>query len=184
VTPSAASTQIDRDDSVLASPTYRLAKGIIAGLGISYALSTLIPFSERPAILDTGFYTLVLVAVSMLALARPLLVRRNRSAWLLVALAVTSWSIGDIYWQLAFSDADEIPVPSPADVFYVGLYPLAYVGLILLARAGTRRLPASVWFDGIISSLAAGAVFTAATLGDVLSQADGGGTASTLTNLS
>jgi diguanylate cyclase (GGDEF)-like protein len=183
-TPSTASTQTDRDDLILASPTYRLAKGVIAGLGISYALSTLIPFSERPAILDTGFYTLVLVAVCLLALARPVLVRRNRPAWLFVGLAVTSWSIGDIYWSIAFSDAEEIPVPSPADVFFVGLYPLAYIGLIMLARAGTRRLPASVWFDGIISSLAAGAVFTAATLGDVLAQADTDEAASTLTNLS
>ena len=182
--PTTASTLSDRDDQVLASPTYRLAKGIIAGLGISYALSTLIPFSDRPAILDTAFYTLVLVAVCLLALARPLLVKRNRAAWLLVGLAVTSWSIGDIYWSIAFSDADEIPVPSPADVFYVGLYPLAYVGLILLARAGTRRLPASVWLDGIVSSLAAGAVFTALTLKDVLAQADTDKVASTLTNLS
>jgi diguanylate cyclase (GGDEF)-like protein len=183
-TPTTASTQTDRDDLILASPTYRLAKGVIAGLGISYALSTLIPFSERPAILDTGFYTLVLVAVCLLALARPVLVKRNRPAWLFVGLAVTSWSIGDIYWSIAFSDAEEIPVPSPADVFFVGLYPLAYIGLIMLARAGTRRLPASVWFDGIISSLAAGAVFTAATLGDVLAQADTDEAASTLTNLS
>lgn len=183
-TPGTASTQTDRDDLILASPTYRLAKGVIAGLGISYALSTLIPFSERPAILDTGFYTLVLVAVCLLALARPVLVKRNRPAWLFVGLAVTSWSIGDIYWSIAFSDAEEIPVPSPADVFFVGLYPLAYIGLIMLARAGTRRLPASVWFDGIISSLAAGAVFTAATLGDVLAQADTDEAASTLTNLS
>lgn len=183
-TPTTAATQSERDDQILASPTYRLAKGVIAGLGISYALSTLIPFSTRPAILDTGFYTLVLVAVSLLALTRPLLVKRNRPAWLLVGLAVTSWSIGDIYWQIAFSEAETIPVPSPADVFYVLLYPLAYVGLILLARAGTRRLPASVWLDGIVTSLATGALFTAATLGDVLDQADEGSTAQALTNLS
>jgi diguanylate cyclase (GGDEF)-like protein len=112
------------------------------------------------------------------------LVRRNRAAWIFVALAVTSWSIGDIYWSARFSDAEVIPVPSLADAFYVAMYPPAYVGLILLARAGTRRLPASVWLDGIVSSLAAGAVFAALTLRDVLAQAGAGDSAATLTNLS
>jgi diguanylate cyclase (GGDEF)-like protein len=64
------------------------------------------------------------------------------------------------------------------------MYPLAYAGLILLARAGRRRLPATVWLDGIVSSLAVGAVFAAITLADVLAQAGGGYSTATLTNLS
>jgi diguanylate cyclase (GGDEF)-like protein len=175
--------RVDRDEVVLASPPYRLAKGVVAGLGLSYALSTLISFGERPALLDTGFYTVVLICTCLLALARPVLVRRNRPAWILIALAVTSWSIGDIYWSVAFADAEVIPVPSPADAFYVSMYPLAYVGLILLARAGARRLPASVWLDGIVCALAAGAVFSAITLADVLAQAGGDDSSATLTNL-
>jgi diguanylate cyclase (GGDEF)-like protein len=176
--------RVDRDEVVLASPLYRLAKGVVAGLGLAYALSTLISFDERPALLDTGFYTVVLVCTCLLALVRPVLVRRNRPAWILIALAVTSWSVGDIYWSAAFADAEVIPVPSLADAFYVGMYPLAYVGLILLARAGARRLPAPVWLDGIVCALAAGAVFAAITLADVLAQAGGDDSSATLTNLS
>jgi diguanylate cyclase (GGDEF)-like protein len=41
-----------------------------------------------------------------------------------------------------------------------------------------------VWLDGVVTSLATGAVFTAAALGDVLDNADDGGTAEVLTNLS
>jgi diguanylate cyclase len=176
--------RVDRDEVVLAAPLYRVAKGIVAGLGLSYALSTLIPFDGRPAFLDTVFYMLVLVCVCLLAIARPVLVRRNRPAWILIALAVTSWTIGELYWSAALSDAGVVPVPSLADAFYVAMYPLAYIGLILLARAGSRRLPASVWLDGVVSSLAAGAVFAATALGDVLARAGGGDSTATLTNLS
>ena len=77
------------------------------------------------------------------------------------------------YWSIAFSDADEIPVPSPADVFYVGLYPLAYFGLVLLARSVLRRVPASVWLDGLVTSLAVGALFSAFTVKQIISVVDG-----------
>jgi hypothetical protein len=150
-----------------------MARVLVVSLGVAYALSTIIPFAERPALIDTWFYSAVLVVTCMLALARPILVRRNRLAWSFVGLAVTSWAVGDIYWSAAFSDVDEIPVPSLADAFYVGMYPLAYAGFILLARAAANKLPASVWLDGIVTSLAAGAVFSAVALTDVLAAAGG-----------
>jgi diguanylate cyclase (GGDEF)-like protein len=182
-----AAARADRDAIVMTSPIYRAVGILIASLGILYALTTLIPFQERPQILDTWFYSVVLVLTSVLALARPILVKRNRLAWLLVALAVSSWSIGDIYWSIRFSSyaAEDIPVPSLADVFYIGLYPLAYVGFVMLARATAKRLPASVWLDGLVTSLAAGAVFSAFALNSVL-EAAGGSEAftETVTNLS
>src|SRR5262245_50906910 len=99
------------------SPVYRAIGILIASLGVIYSISTLLPLQERPKWLDTWFYSIVLVLTAMLALARPILVRRNRLAWTLVALAVTSWSLGDIYWEVKFSSyaAEDIPVPSLAD---------------------------------------------------------------------
>lgn len=173
----------DVDSRVLDSFAYRAAKVVVVGLGVIYALSTLLPSQARPAFFDTWFYSIVLVCTMLLALARPVLVRRHRAAWACVAFAVTSWSVGDIYWSAQFSGADIIPVPSLADVFYVGMYPLAYAGFILLARAAVTRLPASVWLDGIVTSLAAGAVFSATILTDVLAAAEGDVSAATLTNL-
>ena len=133
----AVRTRAERDAGIMTSPLYRGIGILIATLGVFYSVSTLIPFEERPPGLDTWFYSIVLVLTSLLALARPLLVRRNRLAWALVALAVTSWSLGDIYWEVKFSNyaAEDIPVPSLADAFYIGLYPLAYLGFVLLARA-------------------------------------------------
>lgn len=174
----------DRSVSILDSFGYRAFRVIVVGLGVAYALSTLLPSQLRPSMLDTWYYSVVLVLTMLLALARPLLVSRHRAAWACVALAITSWSVGDIYWSAMFADAEVIPVPSLADGFYIGMYPLAYLGFVLLARAAVNRLPASVWLDGIVTSLAAGAVFAATILTDVLDSAGGDMSASTLTNLS
>lgn len=176
-----------RETRILDAAPFRAARFFVVAMGVAYALSTLLPFGDRrPAFLDTWFYAIVLVCTMALALARPVLVSRHRAAWACIGLAVTSWSIGDIYWSAAFStvDADAIPVPSLADIFYVGMYPLAYAGFIMLARAAVTRLPASVWLDGIVTSLAAGAVFCASVLAEVLSSAEGSAFAETLTNLS
>ncbi len=180
----ADSSPTDPDgDRMLSSTPFRLGRWVVGGLAGVYALSTLLPADSRPAGIDTWFYSLVLIAVVLAGLARPLLVKDNRLPWLLLALAAMSWAVGDVYWSIAFSDAEEIPVPSPADVFYVGLYPLAYFGLVLLARSVLRRVPASIWLDGLVTSLAAGALFSAFTVEQIISVAEGS-LAEVLTNLS
>lgn len=180
----AESSPTDPDgDRVLSSTPFRVGRWVIGGLAGTYALSTLLPPDARPAGIDTWFYSLALVAVALSGLARPLLIKRNRLPWLLLSIATISWAAGDVYWSIAFSDADEIPVPSPADVFYVGLYPLAYFGLVLLARSVLRRVPASIWLDGLVTSLAVGALFSAFTVKQIISVAEGS-LPEVLTNLS
>jgi diguanylate cyclase len=171
------------EDKVLSSAPVRAGRWVVGGLAGTYAASTLLPPDLRPAGIDTWFYSLVLVAVVLSGLVRPLLVRRNRLPWLLLSVATISWAAGDVYWSIAFADAEEIPVPSPADVFYVGLYPLAYFGLVLLARSVLRRVPASIWLDGLVTSLAAGALFSAFTVKQIISVAEGS-LPEVLTNLS
>src|SRR5215207_2151489 len=171
------------DDRALSSATFRIGRWVVGGLAGIYGISTLLPQDVRPAGIDTWFYSIVLVGVVLSGLIRPLLVRRNRLPWLLLALATISWAAGDVYWSIAFADADEIPVPSLADVFYVGLYPLAYAGLVLLARSVLRRVPASVLLDGVVTSLAVGALFSAFTVKQIISVASGS-LPEVLTNLS
>lgn len=161
------------DTGVLSSLGFRIGRWVVGGLAGAYTVSTLVPLNPRPPWLDTTFYSAVLLLVAASTLVRPLLVRRDRIGWLCLAAAVSSWAVGDVYWAATFADADEIPVPSLADGFYLGFYPLAYLGFVLLARAVARRLPASVWLDGVVTSLAVGAVFTALTLKEIISAAKG-----------
>jgi diguanylate cyclase (GGDEF)-like protein len=171
------------DDVVLDSPGFRIGRWVLGGLAALYALGTLLPKDTKPGWWDTWFYGVVILAVALAGLARPLLVRRDRPPWLLLALATICWAIGDQYWTIMFADADEIPVPSPADVGYLAVYPLASVGLILLARSQLRRVSLSVLLDGLVTSLAVGALVSAFTASRVISGVSGSST-EVITNLS
>jgi diguanylate cyclase (GGDEF)-like protein len=181
--PPDTSTDTPVEDAVLESVAFRAGRWVLGGLAGAYALSTLLPSDSRPGWVDTWFYGFVIMTVTLAGLVRPLVVRQNRLPWLLLSLATISWAVGDQYWSIMFAEADDIPVPSPADVGYVGLYPLAYVGLILLARAVLKRVPASVLLDGMVTSLAVGALFSAVTVRQIISAVDGSA-AAVITNLS
>jgi diguanylate cyclase (GGDEF)-like protein len=176
-------TDVYSGDAILYSLTFRAGRWVLGGLAGAYALCTLLPSEDKPSWVDTWFYGFVIMAVTLAGFVRPLLVRRNRLPWLLLSLATISWAVGDQYWSIMFADADDIPVPSPADVGYVALYPLAYVGLILLARSVLHRVPASMLLDGLVTSLAVGALFSAFTVKRIISGVDGSA-AAVMTNLS
>jgi hypothetical protein len=148
----APSTEPDTqaDDAILDSVGFRVGRWLFGGMAGVYTLATLIPKDAKPAWWDTWFYGVAILGVTLAGLARPLLVKRDRLPWLLLALAAISWAAGDQYWTIMFADADEIPLPSPADVGYVALYPLASVGLILLARSQLKRVSLSVVLDALV----------------------------------
>ncbi len=118
------------------------------------------------------YYT-VEIAASAGALARALRRPDKRLAWLLLALGVTLFTVGDVYWQLRYGNSDG-PAVSIADVFYLAFYPCVLASLILLMRRRVRATAsATVWLDGIISGLAAGALCAAFTFGEVVSLTGG-----------
>ena len=181
----APSTEPDTraDDAILDSVGFRVGRWLFGGMAGVYALATLIPKDDKPTWWDTWFYGVAILGVTLAGLARPLLVKRDRLPWLLLALAAISWAVGDQYWTIMFADADEIPLPSPADVGYVALYPLASVGLILLARSQLKRVSLSVVLDALVASLAVGAVVSAFTVSRVITGISGS-PAEVITNLS
>jgi diguanylate cyclase len=171
------------DDAILDSVGFRVGRWLFGGMAGAYALATLIPKDDKPTWWDTWFYGVAILGVTLAGLARPLLVKRDRLPWLLLALAAISWAAGDQYWTIMFADADEIPLPSPADAGYVALYPLASVGLILLARSQLKRVSLSVVLDALVASLAVGAVVSAFTVSRVITGISGS-PAEVITNLS
>jgi diguanylate cyclase (GGDEF)-like protein len=66
-----------------------------------------------------------------------------------------------------------VSYPSFADAGYLLFYPAAYVGIGLLLRHRTGRLPTGVWIDGLIGALAVAAVGGALAFGTVLSDTRG-----------
>jgi two-component system, cell cycle response regulator len=97
----------------------------------------------------------------------------ERRAWLLIGGGFGLWVAGDVYWTVALYDLEEIPIPSPADAGYLALLPCAFAGLVLLARARLHDVPRTLWLDGLVAALAAGAVAAAVVVGPVTSGVSG-----------
>ncbi len=83
--------------------------------------------------------------------------RRERRAWLLIGIGVAAWTAGEIYYTAVLWTADEIPIPSPADVGYLLFPPFMLVGVLALLRSRTRDVPGTLWADGITAALAVSA---------------------------
>jgi diguanylate cyclase (GGDEF)-like protein/PAS domain S-box-containing protein len=65
---------------------------------------------------------------------------RRRAAWVVLALGVTTFSLGDITYDVLTKFMHEVnPFPSISDVFYLATYPLLAAGLILMVRSHRQR---------------------------------------------
>jgi diguanylate cyclase (GGDEF)-like protein len=102
---------------------------------------------------DVVFYNSLLVAAALFCLARTLFRTEARLPWALVGLGLSAWVVGDLYYEVAFSSADEVPFPSVADAFYVLLYPFVFAGLGLLLFRRLQGSGVDLWADGVIAGL-------------------------------
>ena len=104
-------------------------------------------------IVQDGVYGLA----ALLVLARAVLVRRDRGAWLLMAAGLGAYAAGTIYWWAVLVELDPPPFPSPADAMWLAYYPFAYAAVVRLLRARRTRTTAATWLDGLIASACAAA---------------------------
>ncbi len=123
----------------------------------------------------------LLTAAGIVAL-RAARYRRERLAWSLIAAALLSWTLGEIYYTTALHGTSAVPVPSPADIGYLGVYPLGFAGLMLLMRERTGHVSPTTWVDGVIAALVVGALAAAVVFEAVLHTV-GGRPLSIATNL-
>jgi hypothetical protein len=75
--------------------------------------------------------------------------RRGRSAWILVALALACWAIGDTTWSIRFGPSGAGPLTSISDVFWLAWYPLILAALVLLVRDRIHTFELHRWIDGV-----------------------------------
>ena len=169
------------------SPTVRriiLATRILLFLGTcAFVAHSLLPDTGAVATFcDNWLYDSLVFLAAGLCGARALLVERNRSGWLVLALSLALWGGGDTYYTHVFGNDPNPPAPSLADVGYLGFFPLAYAGFILLVRSRVPKLTPAVWLDGITAVLAVGALGAAVVFEAVLQSASGSA-AAVATNL-
>ena len=113
---------------------------------------------ELSTFFNEWVYSLVFALAALACTVRAVLVRRERTAWVLVATGLCVWLAGDLYWTFKLSKLEEIPYPSFADALYVAGYPLLYAGIALLARSRLRNTDRTAWLDGLIGASAVAAV--------------------------
>ena len=156
-----------------------------AALGCALFIVRLVTGLE-PAPLDAFAERWLSAIVPILAgvalILRAVGLRAERSGWTLLGAALVSWGAGSVYYGAVLWTADTVPFPSPADAFYLGVYPLAYVGLAKLARARSDARTQLSWLDAAIGGLAVAAVGAAAVFGQIVA-ATGGSSIAIATNL-
>src|SRR5258706_10795032 len=115
----------------------RFAAGALALGYLAFALHAGLQPGEssQSDFFNNWLYEGLLLGAAALCFARAKLVRRERAAWILIGLGLSVWTAGEIYYAVAFASAETVPIPSFADLGYLGFYPLTYAGLIMLLRS-------------------------------------------------
>lgn len=84
---------------------------------------------------------------------RAVRVPQHRRAWIILAVGLTLYGLGNVVWTVWYHHLASPPIPSIADGLWLALYPASYIGLVLLAREDNRAVPAGVWLAELGSDL-------------------------------
>jgi two-component system, cell cycle response regulator len=142
-----------------------------------FALHTTLGFGGPggEGLFQDGIYNVLMFGSALIVLARGMLAREERAAWLAMGAGLLFWSLGELYYSLLIEGTGQEAggSVSGADALYLAMYPCFYVALGLLARRHLRDLRVSMWLDGLIAGLAAAGVASALILPPILDSATG-----------
>jgi two-component system, cell cycle response regulator len=142
-----------------------------------FALHTTVGFGGPggEGLFQDGIYNVLMLGASLGVLARGVLLREDRAAWLVMGCGLFSWSLGELYYSLAIEGTSRESGGSVsfADALYLAMYPCFYVALGLLARSRLRGMRMAMWLDGLIAGLGAASVGAALILPPILDNATG-----------
>ena len=122
---------------------------------------------------DLVLYNAVHLGAALVCITAVLRARADRAAWAALAVAILLGVAGNLVCTLAIATMEDEPLPSIADLFYLLYYLPLYVTLVALIRAHVPRFHASMWLDGVVGALGAGAVSVAVLLGPALEFTEG-----------
>jgi hypothetical protein len=96
--------------------------------------------------------------------------RHDRRAWRCAAFALLSLGLGEVLWDLLYTDvaADAIPYPNVVDVFDLLSYPLFLAALFLIVRRRVPSIELHRWLDGVVVVLVVATPMVALVLTPVL----------------
>ena len=154
-------------------------RGAYAALGILLLAYFISLITRGPAqsvpLIDSWGVAAFEVVVSALCIWRAVGSRR-KIVPLLLGLGILSWSIGDTVLAAETAGGASAPVPSLADLFWLGFYPIVYIALVLLTRKHLNRTGATTWLDGAVAGLGAAALCACFAFNTILHSVGGNAT--------
>jgi two-component system, cell cycle response regulator len=134
------------------------------------------------AFFQDWLYNALFLSAAASCLLRGVVSRTERARWLSLGAGLLCFFGGELYYTLHLSNLENPPYPSLADALYLAFYPAGYAGLVLFAPRVSRQLRASLWLDGLVSSLAVAAL-AAALLVQPITVSSGGDRLQVVTTL-
>jgi diguanylate cyclase (GGDEF)-like protein len=135
---------------------------LLAGMMLLYAAVTTIVVVTLPQGSDANVVvtdvTTVLAATTAAVLASIAAYRssgRMRASWEFIAAGLATWAAAEVIWTTyEIILHREVPLPSAADVGYLGAVPLLLVGIVLLGSASRLLARVRTVLDGVALVLA------------------------------
>lgn len=113
---------------------------LVAIAGVALVVHALVPAGTTRDVLYVGFGA---VAATLTARSAARATGPQRGAWVLLALGLAAWVVGDAVWTFIERVMGTDPFPSVADAAYLASYPLLAVGLLRAFPAPRGRRP--IW---------------------------------------
>jgi diguanylate cyclase (GGDEF)-like protein len=90
-----------------------------------------------------------------ISLGRAVRVRQERWAWAAFSLALATETLGELLFTSTLdASLHHARTVTPADICFVLVPPLYYLGFVLLVRSRMRAFRPSLWLDGLVAALA------------------------------
>ncbi|MGO9487538.1 MAG: hypothetical protein ACLQBB_00750 [Solirubrobacteraceae bacterium] len=148
--PTAVETPAGRVEVPLA---IRLALGLL-GVVLALEIAGELSGVAGPAsFYEVWLGTALLAGCAAVCLARAWSQPVDRAAWVAMAVAMLSWTLGTVLWEIQYSGVVRPPYPSDADVLWLLWYPLTAVGIALMIKARVARFDLASWMDGFVVML-------------------------------
>jgi hypothetical protein len=131
------------------SAVHRAGTLVLAALAGEIAVELVTsPDSAINEFFSTWVHVALVFASAAVCVARGATRGRDGRAWVCFGLALASFATGEAIASFAYPTSS-IPLPSPADIFWMLWYPFAIAGLVLLVVDRIPHFELHRWIDGL-----------------------------------
>jgi methyl-accepting chemotaxis protein len=142
--------------------------GLLGLIVLGYALSLVLRANGASTTWLDGWGTAAYELIAgLLVLLRGAVSPKDRRFCLALGTGMCLWALGDFAETYAGLHNPNPPTPIAANYLWVGFFPLAYIGVMMLMRQEVRKFTAANYLDGVVVTLTCAAAFAAFAFGTI-----------------